>query len=82
MENFDVFFSTWAAAFMHFQFLFEDEVSWIELTFVKLVDDLCFVFATIDVEDEFVFGKGVGTVEWTFGHWLGFAEHHEGRNEA
>jgi hypothetical protein len=65
---------------MSFQFLFEDVVSWVELTFFKLVDNLCFFFATIDVENEFVFGKYVGTVEWTFGHWLGFTEHHESGN--
>ena len=56
-------------------------MSWIELAFVKLVDDLWFIFATTDVENQFVLGKGVGTVEWAFGHWLGFVKHHEGENE-
>jgi hypothetical protein len=53
---------------MHFQFFFEDVMSWIELAFVKLVDDFWFVFATTDVKNQFVLGKGVGTVEWAFGH--------------
>lgn len=56
-------------------------MSWIELAFVKLVDDLWFIFATTYVKNQFVLGKGVGTVEWAFGHRLGFVKHHEGKNQ-
>ncbi len=57
------FFLIFAEEFVVFEFIFEDIVQSIVLTFGVLVDNLFFVFAAVDVEDQLLFCEDVVRVE-------------------